>query len=125
MSGDRDTYRVIADALEGVGRDSAEAIAVLRQKAKRTRVVVVAACVAVILSLGAGAVTIVNLNRVDNVATRTSDDVLCPLYDVFLASDTPATRERVRQEQGAEALKVRDQAFKVIRQGYNTLGCAK
>lgn len=121
----RDVYAALADAMVAVGKDSAEAIAALRSRAKRARIQMMIVCVAVLVSLAAGAATIVNLNRVDHVAARTTDDVLCPLYDIFLASDTPAVRERIKKEQGAQALKVRDDAFKVIRRGYNTLGCEK
>lgn len=60
-------------------------------------------------------------NEVSGVQTRTSDLVLCPLYQQFLNSDTPKSRELARAN--GQDMKLRDEAFKVIRQGYEALDC--
>lgn len=71
-----------------------------------------------------------NTRRIDKLAsevsavqTRTSDLVLCPLYQQFLNSDTPKSRELARAN--GQDMKLRDEAFKVIREGYKALDCPK
>lgn len=58
---------------------------------------------------------------VQRVQTIQGEKVLCPLYQQFLNSDTPKARKLA--ELNGQDMKVRAQAFKVIREGYNTLGC--
>ena len=75
----------------------------------------------VLLSIGMGFGLIrINADRIDYVQTRTSDQVLCPLYAIFLASvahprpvlvDTPEKKASF------------EKAAATIRQGYVTLGC--
>ena len=61
-----------------------------------------------------GAVT----RRLDIAQTTGRTAVLCPLYKLFLDSQSP--RARAAYPQGPAAY---DRAFKVIRDGYNTLDC--
>lgn len=58
--------------------------------------------------------------RLESVQLRTSDQVLCPLYKLFItfeprAKDNPAFTPEERAE--------RARAYEVIHQGYDTLGC--
>jgi len=61
-----------------------------------------------------------NTAHIEQVQTRTSDKVLCPLYALFIAFepraiDNPGFTPEERQE--------RRQAYAVIHQGYDILGC--
>ena len=58
---------------------------------------------------------------IDTIQQRTSDKVLCPLYGAFLAAENnPVPKEIARDPaQVAE----RKEAFRVIRTGYQELGC--
>ncbi len=57
-------------------------------------------------------------NRLNVSQTTTRQQALCPLYQVFLDSKSPAGR-------AAAPDKVKyDHAFKVIQQGYDALGCS-
>ena len=70
--------------------------------------VIIIALVAVVVQLR----TVVQVQR---------DSALCPLYKIFIESDTPQNRERARlQGQDTEE---RDRAFSVIRHSYEALEC--
>lgn len=62
-----------------------------------------------------------NTDRIDKIQSATSDDVLCPLYQQFINADTPKAREFARSS--GQDMKVRAQAFQVIRDGYAALHC--
>lgn len=58
--------------------------------------------------------------RIEQVQNRTSNEVLCPLYRLFIAFepravDNPAFSPEEREQRRA--------AYVVIHQGYDTLGC--
>lgn len=64
--------------------------------------------------------------RVDETQATQKAQVLCPLYELFIASDTPEVRERLRQSgQTEEALRNRTEQFKIIRHSYSVLECSK
>lgn len=63
--------------------------------------------------------TIDNTNRLDAGATTSRQKALCPLYQVFLDSNTKEAR-------AAAPDKARyDRAYKVIQDGYDALGCSE
>jgi hypothetical protein len=57
-----------------------------------------------------------NTYRVNVVQERTSAEVLCPLYELFLGSYHP-------DRQPPERLAEYEQTFNVIRKSYDVLGC--
>ncbi len=57
-----------------------------------------------------------NTYRVNVVQERTSAEVLCPLYELFLESYHP-------DRQPPERLAEYEQTFNVIRKSYDVLGC--
>lgn len=127
---DRALQEAMIDAIEGVGKDTGAAIAALRRRARSQRRVLrmisIIAFVLVVMLAGLIMQSIAishTVDEVDQVQHRTSADVLCPLYGVFLASDTPAANERALKERGPQGAKERLEAFKVIREGAKTLGC--
>lgn len=56
--------------------------------------------------------------RLNAAQTTQRAKVLCPLYGVLLASNTPAARDNAPDKEAY------DHAFVVIQQGYDTLDCA-
>lgn len=49
-----------------------------------------------------------------------TSEVLCPLYSIFLANDTPEAEQDLTEKQR----EYRQEAFQVIREGMVRLGCA-
>lgn len=88
-------------------------------KTVRTMKVVIAVLVTVSLfSLGALAYAIYNGQKIAQVQERTSNEVLCPLYKLFLDSYRP-------EAQPPERRQAYEDAFKVIRKSYAVLECTK
>lgn len=59
--------------------------------------------------------------RVDSNQRVTQTEVLCPVYQQFVNSDTPKSRELAGKN--GQDLAARDEAFRVIRRSYLILGC--
>lgn len=59
--------------------------------------------------------------RVDSTIKLTQSEVLCPLYQQFINSDTPA--QRALAEKNGQDMKQRAEAFRVIRHSYVVLNC--
>ncbi|WP_432112893.1 hypothetical protein [Streptomyces sp. S1] len=59
--------------------------------------------------------------EIKNIQDKTTTRVLCPLYQQFINADTPKARELARMS--GQDMQVREQAFAVIRQGYEALNC--
>ncbi|MFE6223058.1 hypothetical protein [Streptomyces sp. NPDC057854] len=59
--------------------------------------------------------------EIERIQDRVTGQVLCPLYQQFINADTPKAREAAKRT--GQDLEVRDRAFAVIRQGYQTLDC--
>jgi len=62
-----------------------------------------------------------NANEIADIQQVTSNEVLCPLYVVFLASVNHPRPEQVDTPEEKAAFEA---AAKIIRDGYATLGCA-
>jgi hypothetical protein len=62
-----------------------------------------------------------NQQTIQNVRTAERRDALCPLYQQFINADTAQQRETARKN--GQDLEKRDEAFRVIRKGYETLNC--
>lgn len=63
--------------------------------------------------------TVVSVQKVVSAENRTSNDVLCPLYQAFVNSFTPARRA----QQPTGTLAFYDNAVAAIKKAYSTLGC--
>lgn len=123
---ERALKEAIAAALEGVGADTGQAIAALKQRAIRNRrmiqwltglSVIVGGAVGVLIYLVLALSA--NTTATENVQQRTSDSVLCPLYELFIeASKFPPP-----PNYNTEQLKAREQWFVQIREGHALLGC--
>lgn len=123
---DRRVSHAIADALESLGKDTGGAIAYLRQRATVTRRLVVTAIVVAVATAATLAVAIASLlgvrsssTELEDVQRRTSDQVLCPLYGIFIQSAKNPPPPQYTAEQRAQRL----EAIRVIEQGARTLGC--
>lgn len=53
------------------------------------------------------------------IQKRTSDEVLCPLYRIFIQAEKNPPPPNLNAQQRAQ----RKEQFRTIHQGYNTLGC--
>jgi hypothetical protein len=60
-----------------------------------------------------------NSNRVREVQERTSNQVLCPLYELILQSYNPKSPTALKDPENYA------HSFQVIREGYKTLECRK
>lgn len=61
--------------------------------------------------------------KVDTAQQLTQTQVLCPLYQQFVNADTPAGRALAKKN--GQDMKARDEAFRVIHNSYDVLGCGK
>lgn len=83
---------------------------------QRMKLLVTGLVVVTLFSLGALGYAIYNGERVSHLQNRTSNEVLCPLYRLFLSSYHPEAQPPEKRESYEEA-------FKVIRQSYAVLEC--
>jgi len=58
-------------------------------------------------------------SRLDYAQTTQRQKALCPLYEIFISSDTPAARDAAPDKPRY------DHSFMVIREGYNALKCSE
>lgn len=113
--------------VSGLREDMAKAqlvrddLAKLTQSGKLTRMIVVVLAIVLVGVLSVGAVQFINVRTLNNVVTVQRDSALCPLYQLFLNSDTPAGRAAA--ERRGDDLVQRDKAFLTIRQSYTALNC--
>jgi hypothetical protein len=68
-----------------------------------------------------GVQTRINANRIDNIVKIQHDSALCPLYQIFIQSDTP--QNRARAEAQGQDMALRDRQFVIIRESYAALKC--
>lgn len=131
MSGhddERVLRQALADALEGVGKDTGHAIAALRRRAQLNRrmiiwlailsgALVATVCVMAYMLIEVRSTT----SQLDAVQHRTSDRVLCPLYGAFLAAKDNPVPDNIKNN--PRQLRERAEAFEVIERGAKELGC--
>lgn len=117
--------------VDSINKTSGERVDILAQDAKRLakdakrskRVTIALSVIVGVLVILAPLVvialrsTIQITSRLDSASTTSRQKALCPLYEVFLASDTKEARK------AAPDPAARDRAFVVIRSGYEALGC--
>lgn len=90
-------------------------------KAKRNRAMIWGLAVSLLLDVFL-TIYMVNLTyQVEDTQELQRSQVLCPLYQQFVNSDTP--QARVRAAQAGQDLKARDEAFRVIHKSYDALDC--
>lgn len=92
-------------------------------RSRRILKAVVIALIAIVIVIFCGiallAMGVRRDDRIDTIQDRTSNEVLCPLYEVFIKSlDAPPPPDQTPQEAENRA-----DADKVIRNGYVTLQC--
>lgn len=83
---------------------------------QKLRLIVAGLVVGAIVSLGVLVVVVWNNYRINAVQERTSNEVLCPLYVLFLKSYHP-------EAQPPEKLPEYEASFEVIRESYTALDC--
>jgi preprotein translocase subunit Sec63 len=86
------------------------------QTVQRMKLLVTGLAIVTTLSLGALGYAIYNGEKVSHIQQRTSNEVLCPLYRLFLSSYHPEAQPPEKRESYEEA-------FKVIRKSYGALEC--
>jgi hypothetical protein len=89
--------------------------------ARRNRILIWILAGVSVLSLVLTGFIISLTNDVSDIQESTRSDVLCPLYQQFINADTPGQRERAKL--AGQDMKARDEAFKVIHEGYDLLNC--
>lgn len=93
----------------------------LSMKSKsNSRIITAVASLAVVNLLIVAAVAVFGI-RLAEVVSVQHDSALCPLYELFINSDTPEARERARQR--GDNLEDRAKAFEIIRDSYRALNC--
>lgn len=102
-----------------------DALLELSRRVRRSRVMILTVIVGFILDIALTVtLTIVaveqnnNTEAIHNIQDRTSQQVLCPLYQIFL--NARSDQARAVYPQGTAAY---DKAFNQIQHGYNVLGC--
>jgi hypothetical protein len=83
---------------------------------RRIKMIVAGLVVGGLISLSAIGYAIYNSNKIDTVQRRTSNEVLCPLYKLFLDSYNPSA-------QPPEKRQAYEDAFNVIKRSYDVLNC--
>lgn len=126
--GERALRQALADALEGVGKDSAAAIAGLNRRARLNRrmlrwLTALSAAMAITIGFMIAAIIAVahTSSDLESVQNRTSDKVLCPLYGAFLAAANNPVPDNIKNN--PRELRERAEAFKIIEMGAKELGC--
>lgn len=112
----------IVKSINELNRETGAQLVSLSVRAKRNRLMIVGLALSLLLDLLLTAFVIGIAYKVDDAQQMTRSQVLCPLYQQFVNSDTPKQRERARQ--AGQDLQARDDAFKVIRKSYDALECA-
>lgn len=119
--------KMVAGLRDDIARDIARAEAVrnelteLTKSGKLTRLMVILTTFVIVGMLTIGTVQFINQQTLTDVVTTQRDSALCPLYQIFLKSDTPANREIARKR--GDDMSERDKAFGTIRQSYTALNC--
>jgi hypothetical protein len=115
----------IIDELDHLANDSGEQFVSLARRARTNRrlitAIIVSVALDVILSVFLALVTaqVVNLtDRLDTAQTIQRQKALCPLYQLFLDSQSAKGRAAA-----PDPVKY-DHSFVVIKDGYNALGCS-
>lgn len=117
----------ISTVEERVEQRELEAAALVeRQKELRRMTVALIVAFVLIVTANAGIVLLglgvrEQAREVENIQEKVTGEVLCPLYQQFINSDTP--RARAIAKAAGQDMKVREHAFAVIREGYKTLDC--
>ena len=116
----------LMDRVQILARDEGVQFTALARKAHENRVLSVIAITGLVLdvilsvALAFGGYQLMHLtHRLDVSQTTTRQSALCPLYQLFIDSDTPEARK------AAPDVKNYDHAFEVIRAGYSALKCAE
>ena len=105
-----------ADMLNGLDRRLGAEQRRVNAAVSRNKRLTVSVMVLVVLNLVLMALVGWNMYRIDVVQERTSSQVLCPLYDLFLGSYHP-------ERQPPERLAEYERTFDVIRKSHQVLGC--
>lgn len=118
----------LARALTDITTEVAEPISVLKKRARQMRLIIWTLVWLKLLTLGTITVLFVTLNTVsDNqreikdIQRRTSDEVLCPLYGAFLAAKDNPVPDNIKND--PKQRKEREDAFRIIDEGADALGC--
>lgn len=116
--------KALANELETLGVDTGGQIVALSRTARTNRRLIwmtvggFALDIALTVAVAVGAIQVGSLtHRLDVAQTTQRQKALCPLYQVFLDSESPAGRK------AAPDPVQYDHAFKVIRDGYEVLEC--
>lgn len=88
---------------------------------KLTRVIVVVLSAVVVAVMTLSVVQAMNVRTVRQLVDTQQNYALCPLYQLFLNSDTAAGREAAIRR--GDDIAERAKAFAVIRQSYTALNC--
>lgn len=120
--------RTLSTSLTELNRDAADKIIVLMRLGRSNRRMIVALALSftfdMILTvlLAFGFVQIGETqSQIQDVRTVERRDALCPLYEQFVNADTPKGRELAKRN--GQDLERRDEAFRVIRRGFDALQC--
>lgn len=107
-----------------------EQLVTLAKTAQHNRRMIWALALSILLDVALTVTMAVGLSYVNDLASKVNDaqlltqtQVLCPLYQQFINSDTPKTRA-LAQKNGQD-MAARDEAFRVIHHSYDVLGCGK
>lgn len=139
MTEDADSLEHAAEELSGTIRELNESIRVgenlrdeldsltRRSVANRRMVIMVIAGLILDVSLTIiVALTVIgvtsNSNTINELVRLQHDSALCPMYQLFIDSDTPAGRESARQR--GNDMAEREKLFNVIRASYAALNCS-
>ncbi len=114
----------LMDQVEELAQESGHQLVDLAKRSRTNRHIAVVAIVGLIVDVFLSLLLIAGYKQLDELTSRlntaqttTRQRALCPLYQVFLSSQSDEAR---KQSPDPESY---DQAFKVIRRGYNALHC--
>jgi hypothetical protein len=90
-------------------------------RAKRNRRVMIAVIAGFTLDVVLTVLMVFVTARVNHVVQVQHDGALCPLYRIFIESDTQANRDRAAAQ--GQDMAVRERQFVIIRRSYDALNC--
>lgn len=91
------------------------------RRSKRNWQVLIGIVVMSLIGLATTVVLIINTNRINEVQARTSNEVLCPLFALFVSGYDPKKRDALPTKEQRDQY---ENAYGVLRRGYASLGCS-
>ncbi len=111
----------LIEEVDEMNESAGTQLVTLTLRAKRNRMMIWGLSISLFLDVVLTAFMISLTREVSSAEQLTRNQVLCPLYQQFVNSDTPQSRALAKKV--GQDMKARAEAFRVIHKSYNALEC--